>query len=575
MDRSDGPQGWIASPAMIAGLFVLALSPLLVDHLLFHPDERHYVDGALQMQATGDWLTPRTAEGDLRLRKPILPYWFAAAGMSLAEPSPFTSRVLFLLAGGGIIWWGARAAREATGSAPVATMTALILACHPVLILAATRSLPDVILGLFLTVSLAGFVRIIARGRADWGPLLTAYLGGALAILAKGSPAIVFVGYGTAYIAVRKRTLFLSQWRRFGLAGAMCILVGGSWFAVMQWRHGDELTRQFVVDQGHPYRFAENALQVASQSVLSVLLLATCFGLMLFPSLRSFWTRRSEVVPICRRSVNEYVLGWIMLFLGCAACINHVSPRYLLPATPPAAILLAGLMIELDGPRIRRNLRGLAWISWGLVPVAGLLFVVVRWSQAPTETLLATALAAAGTWRLFRQMRFTGITRGSSVVTAAVLLMLLTLSWAGVAASGRSFGYRLADALAAELGTADTDVTLIGKPAHASRVRVCSGGKLRVRQLYEHEIAAISESEVVAALNPDDLRGVSAKTVLPVACGLEDVRLGDAWEAFQAGRLSEYIDSHRRYYYVAIRPSGRQPAVNSVATQPDAASITR
>ncbi|MCA9053164.1 MAG: glycosyltransferase family 39 protein [Planctomycetaceae bacterium] len=377
MDRSTGWQGWIMSPAIIAALFMLALSPLLVDHLLFHPDERHYVDAALQMQETGEWLTPRTADGELRLQKPILAYWFVAAGTSLWDPSPFSTRVLFLLTGGALIWWGARAAWEATGSRAATALTAFMLACHPALIISAVRSLPDVLLGTFVTMSLAGFVAIIARGRADWGPLLTAYLGGALAILAKGSPAIVFVAYGTLYIAYYRRTLFRSQWSRFAVAATLCCALGGSWFAAMHWRYGAELVEQFVVDQGHPYRFASDTLQVLLQGLLIALTLVLSFGLILFPAARPIWNRRRDAAAICSRPVNHFLIGWIGLFLACAACINHVSLRYLLPVAGPTAILLATLIVELEGPRMRRNLRGLAWVSLALIPIAATIVLLL------------------------------------------------------------------------------------------------------------------------------------------------------------------------------------------------------
>ncbi len=60
--------------------FFACLLPFVVGFIKHHPDERHYTDAAIQMMKSGDYLTPRTLEGELRLKKPLLPYWLVTAG---------------------------------------------------------------------------------------------------------------------------------------------------------------------------------------------------------------------------------------------------------------------------------------------------------------------------------------------------------------------------------------------------------------------------------------------------------------------------------------------------------------
>src|SRR5262245_3890883 len=74
-------------PALLL-TFATGLFPFAADYLLYHPDERHYADAGIRMVQSGDFFTPRTAEGELRLRKPILPYWCVVAGFQTVGISP-------------------------------------------------------------------------------------------------------------------------------------------------------------------------------------------------------------------------------------------------------------------------------------------------------------------------------------------------------------------------------------------------------------------------------------------------------------------------------------------------------
>ena len=56
--------------AIVLLIFVVSMLPYTSDFIFFHPDERHYVQGALNMLDTGEFLTPKTGEGEDRLTKP-------------------------------------------------------------------------------------------------------------------------------------------------------------------------------------------------------------------------------------------------------------------------------------------------------------------------------------------------------------------------------------------------------------------------------------------------------------------------------------------------------------------------
>lgn len=554
MDRSESIQGWWLHPAALTALFVLGVAAFLPDHLLFHPDERHYVDAGLEMVATGDWLTPRTAEGELRLRKPILPYWFVAAGCAVFGPSPFSTRLLFALAGGGIVGLSWLAARQATGSARSATLTALIVMCHPALLLSATRSLPDVVLSLFLTMSLAGFLGIIGRARAGGGSLVLAYGGGALAILSKGAPAAVFVLYATLFLVVRQRPLLVSQWRRFTLAGVSSLVLAGSWFLAMELIHGNALGDQFVDDQAGSSRFAGEALQIPLQAASLIGLLLASFGAALLPSVQTLWQRRRDLLPILDRPANHFLLSWCLLFIAAASCVNHVSLRYLLPLVAPLAVIAGAVLTELDGPILRRNLRWTAWLSVGLLlPVAGFAGLLMTGGEPLLRTICLIAVVTAGFF-LWGQLKFTASLRSVAVAAVATHVALFALAIGGLGLTGRSFGYEMAEVLkTSEVADGAPQLVLVGEAAHASRVRVCSGGEITVHWAGQKATPVPVIDQPVAALDASLLPPVSdAVEHVHIPCGFDEIEPGEVWKAVVAGNLPELLRQRQREYTVAI-----------------------
>ena len=99
---------------LLALAFALALLPVIATYIHHEPDERHFPDGAMRMLATGDFVTPYTGNGELRLRKPILGYWVQAASFALLGVSPLSARLPYLLQGAAIVVLTAVLAREVT-----------------------------------------------------------------------------------------------------------------------------------------------------------------------------------------------------------------------------------------------------------------------------------------------------------------------------------------------------------------------------------------------------------------------------------------------------------------------------
>jgi 4-amino-4-deoxy-L-arabinose transferase-like glycosyltransferase len=232
--------------------FVAGLFPFAADYVLFHPDERHYVDAGMGMLRSGDFLTPRHANGDLRLKKPLLPYWVAAAGFWAVGLSPLGGRIGFLLAGAAVVWLTWKTARLASEwqahsvcrpdpdrTRISAVLAAAIAACHPALLVSAPRSVPDVCLALGVAISQWGFVGILAHHsmRRRW--IAAAFGGGAIAVLSKGLPGGVFLAFASAFLIWRMPSLALRHWRALLSAALICAAVSASWFAFIAAKHQD------------------------------------------------------------------------------------------------------------------------------------------------------------------------------------------------------------------------------------------------------------------------------------------------------------------------------------------------
>ena len=100
------------APIAIAAAYFAVMMPIGAHMILHYPDERHYAYGGARMVETGDWLIPRTPEGEVRLKKPIIPYWFSAAGFEVLGIGVPGFRLFWVIAASGILLLTYALARE-------------------------------------------------------------------------------------------------------------------------------------------------------------------------------------------------------------------------------------------------------------------------------------------------------------------------------------------------------------------------------------------------------------------------------------------------------------------------------
>lgn len=535
-------------PALLL-MFAAGLYPLAADFVLFHPDERHYLHAAVTMLETGDHLTPRTAEGDLRLKKPILPYWCTAAGFRIAGITPLGARLGFLIAGAAIValaWWGALIAFDSRTAACFAAAAAMT---QPALLISAPRSVPDVLLACGVTLSACGFLRIERDGRTTGIALLAAFGGAAMAVMSKGSPGAVFLGFALLFTAWRRPALFACDPKRWLGAVAVCLVIGGSWFAAMAGMHTQELFQQFAHDQFGPNRFVRNPWQAMTQFPLCVGLLAVMSAPWLIasaavlrsPALRARFWRQPGVALL---------LAWAVMYCALAAMINHVTPRYLLPVAAPLSIVIGGLLHLADANGLRKRL-------WWVLPIGGVMIACsalvlgmqlvdrIDWLLACVSLLLLVNLATT-----HRIRRWTAM--GQCLAITASLLLTVYGIGAGLAMlRDGGIGNLVCTQLQRWNGKRTCSrIALLGEAAHAAQIQVAVGNRFAVEQLAVGEDLhprdlLVLDSDYAAQL---DLSHCHAQQF---ACGYRNMRADAFLQSLVAGRLAEFLKRSERQYVIA------------------------
>ena len=534
--------------AVVLLTFVVGLFPFTADYVLFHPDERHYADAGIRMLQSGDYLTPRTADGRLRLKKPILPYWCVAAGYHTVGVSPLGARLGFLLAGAGVVglsWWGALIAFDSRRAACFAAVAA---ASQPALLISAPRSVPDVCLALAIQLSVCGFLLIQRRQKTTLVALAAAFGGAALAVLSKGLPAVAFLGVAFVLSAWQSPALFRRDWWRWGLAAVICLLLGGSWFVVMGQLHSDELALQFLRDQLGRNRFAVTPAQALIQFPLCLALLLAMSGpwlLSMLPELRSAEWR----AQIAKQPGVLLILGWAFVYCALAGMINHVTPRYLLPVAAPLSIVVGGLLHQVDPELLRRRL-GRVLLVIGAVAAFGIL---VTGLNVPAPTIRALSIVAvcaiAAMIVLARRHRQTNIVQSLSI--AAALHALLLVVGLGISNwPSASIGRHVRDLPQLRDHHSQSRIVFAGEKSQATQVRVALGGRTPV--VHETTTEDVSTSDVLvldeSLARPRDL---SAYDIVQVPAGYTHLSAGEVVQAVVVGKLPQLLRDHERRFVIA------------------------
>ncbi|MDB4582434.1 glycosyltransferase family 39 protein [Draconibacterium sp.] len=328
-------------------LFLLYSAPSALDYVFHFPDEKYYTDAVLQMMDKEDYFTPYQADGTPRFKKPIITYWVLTGSYKLFGVSRFSSRIFFWLAGAILVAISFLMAKSITGNKKLATLTAFIIASNPLVLLSASRSIPDILLVLFLTISAWGFLEIMLAEKPKKKYYWFAYLGAALAFETKGLPAAAFAGASMLFLMFNpwKKIKFKQLFEPFSITSA--ILVAISWFLIMYIKHGTEYWNLFFEDQVGA-RISSKTAQVFKNTGLGIVnlvafLIPWIFIIFSKPTkLRAYLSGRDRST----KTVIGFILLWVILIIAMSGAVFKFYDRYLLPVIPLVSFLIASIIIE-------------------------------------------------------------------------------------------------------------------------------------------------------------------------------------------------------------------------------------
>ncbi len=346
--RAAQPSAVIANPWVLLLLFCGLVGPFALDFHLHYPDEIYYRDAAVKMLQTGDYLTTYLGSGELRFKKPILTYWVVLAGFKLFGIHAFGSRVFFLLAGAATVGLTYLLGKTVFGDRRIAGTAALISASNPILIFAATRSIPDVLLVLTITGAALGFVGLLRDGEQAMKKFLwLLYLGLALAFEVKGLPALALGVIGILYL--RFNPWQPVSWKKLLYFPALLLALGiaVSWFVAMWQLHGPAFLASFLEDQVGTRVTSRLWLVIQNGTVASLLLVG------MFLPWVALAIPKAKITLVKAWKENPqfftFALLWGLAILGMGAFTSKFYERYLLPVAPVLALWLAWILVRGGG----------------------------------------------------------------------------------------------------------------------------------------------------------------------------------------------------------------------------------
>ena len=322
-------------------------------------DEAFYAESAREMVESGDWLTPYF-NYQARFQKPILYYWLTAATFAVTGPNEFAARLWAAVSGVGLVLITTACGRRWFDET-IGVLAGAITATSFGYFALARMSLPDLPLAFFITLTIwAALVATLERERQPRHWLLAAAAAAALGFLTKGPLGIIIPVLVIAPVLLIERRSFDLELSDLVLAALLFMAIAMPWYMAMWWRHGPAYLEGFFIGDNYE-RFATSRFNDPRPFWFYVPVLAG--GLLPWTALTVVWlgpvwqaiTRRRSVATVDLR-----LLLWLVLPLIFFTLSIGKQPRYILPALPPLALLLASSIIErtrewrsLDGSRVR------------------------------------------------------------------------------------------------------------------------------------------------------------------------------------------------------------------------------
>ena len=353
---------------------------------LWSTDEGRYVDGALQMLDSGNYLVPAYSPIEVNLSKPPLTYWVIAASIKVFGRTTWAARLPYALAFVATIWLVYGMGLLLLPDKP--WLPGLVYALTLAPFLGANVVSTDVLLTLCEALAMYGFVTwtFAPDGRRMLAWLLLMWLGWGLAFLTKGPPGLLPLLAVIPLVAVR------DGWRGVArlfppLGILLFIVVGLGWFAVVVLRVPWAL-HYFLHREMYERIFTSVQHRNAGPWGWLIVYFPTVIlgSLPWWPGLVAAFFARLRRRPSEARDASEPCAGaslLLSLWFGIPFVVFCLArsrlPAYLLPLFIPLSLLLAlGLAGRIDLHKTSWRVGLVVWIIALLACKGGVAYAVQR-----------------------------------------------------------------------------------------------------------------------------------------------------------------------------------------------------
>lgn len=335
------------------------------------PDEGRYADVSRWMLTSGDWLIPRL-NGLPFFHKPPLLYWIDATLFRIFGVHPEVARIAPVLAGSLaciVTFWFVR---RRVGSA-LARVCALVLATSLLLFGGAQYVNHDMLVGSGISLAVLFFADAAITGERR--SMILGYVAAALALMSKG-----LIGVALPGLVLLPWLIATGRWRQIpqllhpiGLLVFLALSL--PWFFLVQQKYPGFFHYFFIEQQFQRYTTTGFNNKQAWWFYIAGLILA------FMPWL--FQIGAKNLVERSKNALGAEVAGlmvwWAVAIVGFFSIPQSKLIGYVLPATPPLAVLIAALIYRqplnlaqrLAGP-LFITFFGLALLIGGLTKVGNL-----------------------------------------------------------------------------------------------------------------------------------------------------------------------------------------------------------
>ncbi|MEO6967302.1 MAG: glycosyltransferase family 39 protein [Rhodanobacteraceae bacterium] len=363
---------------------------------LWSPDEGRYVDGALQMLDSGNYLAPGYSPDRVNFSKPPVTYWIIAASIRVFGRNTWAARMPYALAFVLTLWLLYAMGKQLTPEKP--WLPGLVYACAIFPFFATNIISTDVFLTLFEALAMFGFMRwaFTQNGRERRRYAWLMWLGFGLAFMTKGPPGL------TPLLAVVPFIVGRDGWRGLGRLFSplgLCIffVVALFWYLVAVLRY-PWLVRYFLdqevyqrlftaVQRRHPGAFGWLVVYLPTLVLGSLPWWPKLIREMRAAASFRKWKRWRQ-----EHTVEFFLALWFFVPLVMFCLVQSRLPLYILPLFLPLSLLLAlALRKKINLGKARQRAWLCAWVIVLLALKGGIAYFV---HSTDDNRLAARQLAA-------------------------------------------------------------------------------------------------------------------------------------------------------------------------------------